>query len=540
MSEHQPNRWDYIIIGAGSAGCVLANRLSADPNCRVLLLEAGQSDRRIASRVPAAIGSAIMSPKMNWQYEGSPDTSRANRSDMWPAGKMLGGGSSLNGMMFVRGHRWDYDHWAQLGNPGWDYQSVLPYFRKLENNERGADAWRGVHGPLSVSNVRVPHPLTEAFVAAMTELGVERNADLNGENQEGVDYCQVTQKRGFRHSTASAYLDTIKRRPNLKITTGTLATHIGFDYKRASWVDYQLGNVGHSATTSRGIVVCAGAIASPCLLQRSGVGDVDHLKTLEIPVVTHRPGVGHNLQEHPGMIVSAHVNQRTLTSDRNPLRAVGHGLNYLVRGRGPLSNPVGHAQAFVRTRENLPAPNIQIIFSPLSYDHHEGGATAYPKPAINLAVGLCRVASRGEIQLSSNDPQEYPSITYALLDEPDDVRQLMEGIRFTRRLYDTQSFGSAFVDERKPGAHVSDDEALEQCIREQSFLMYHPCGTCAMGTGPEAVVDAQLKVHGVQGLWVADASVFPTIPAGNINASSIMVGEKAADLILAQQKKAAA
>jgi choline dehydrogenase len=525
--------WDYIVVGGGAAGCVLANRLSADSRIRVLLLEAGKSDANIASRVPAAIGFAIGSPAKNWNYRSLPDASRGGRSEMWPAGKMLGGGSSLNGMMFVRGNNWDYDHWQSLGNTGWGYDGVLPYFKRLEDNERGADEYRGTGGPVSVSEVRVPDILTDAFISGMQELGVTRNPDLNGANQSGVDYCQVTQRRGFRHSTSKAYLSPIKARKNLTIRMAAEVSRVMFDSEVARGIEYQHNGIMKSATANRGVVICGGAIASPKILLQSGVGDADALKDLGISVVLDIPGVGKNLQEHAGMILSAHVNRRTLTSDRNPFRALMHGMNYVFRGRGPLSNPVGHAQAFIHTREGLSAPNIQVIFSPLSYDHHEGGAIPYPKPAINLAIGLCRIRSRGSIRIQSSDHSAHPVIDYRLLDNDDDVQQLIEGMRFARRLYTTDSFGQYFKDERTPGADVVSDEALEDCVREHSFLMYHPCGTCKMGTDKQAVVDPSLKVHGAERLWVADASVFPTVPAGNINATSIMVGEKAADLILA-------
>ncbi len=450
---------------------------------------------------------------------------------MWPAGRMLGGGTSLNGMMFVRGNNWDYDHWESLGNDGWGYDGVLPYFKRLEDNERGADDYRGVGGPLSVSEVRVPDILTDAFVAGMQELGVTRNPDLNGASQSGVDYCQVTQRRGFRHSTSKAYLTPARNRENLTVRTGAEVTRVVFDGAVANGVEYAFNGSLRKASARRGVVICGGAIASPKLLLQSGIGDSGELRGLGIEVISHVPGVGENLQEHAGMILSAHVNRRTLTSDRNPLRALMHGLNYIFRGRGPLSNPVGHAQAFIHTRDGLPAPNIQIIFSPLSYDHHEGGATPYSKPAINLAVGLCRIQSRGTIRLKSSDFRDYPIIDYRLLDNTDDVNQLVEGIRFARKIYTTESFGRYFRDERLPGADIVSDEALRECVREHSFLMYHPCGTCKMGIDERAVVDPSLKVRGTERLWVADASVFPTVPAGNINATSIMVGEKAADLI---------
>ena len=525
------HHWDYVVAGGGSAGCVVASRLSEDPNVNVLLLDAGRSDKHLFSKVPAAIGFAIGNSKMNWQYTAQPDHSRGNRVEMWPAGRMLGGGSTINGMMFVRGHRWDYDHWKSLGNEGWGFDDVLPYFKRLEDNERGENDFRGVGGPLSVSDVRVKHKLTDAFVDSMVELGVRRNRDLNGKDQDGVDYCQVTQRRGLRHSVASAYLGSATRRKNLSIVLEASVRRVQTQEGRATGLEYEIGGEVRTVSARRGVIVAAGAIGSPKILLQSGVGDSARLDELGISTVAHVPGVGRNLQEHPGVILSAHVTERTLTSDRNPIRALGHGLNYLLRGRGPLSNPVGHAQAFVSTRPDLPAPNIQIIFSPLSYDHHEGGATPYPKPAVNLAVGLCRVASRGEVRLASSDPWDSPVIDYSLLSEPDDVGQLVEGIKFARRIYSTDAFNSYFKDERKPGADIRTDAELEECIRQQSFLMYHPSGTCKMGQDSMAVVDDQLQVHGVRDLWVADASIFPTIPAGNIHATTIMVGEKASDLI---------
>ena len=524
-------QWDYIIVGGGSAGCAVAGRLSEDPATRVLLLDAGRSDAHLFSRVPAAIGFAIENQSMNWNYKAESDASRGNRVDMWPAGRLLGGGSSINGMMYVRGNRRDYDHWESLGNPGWGFDGVLPYFRKLEDNERGANEFRGAGGPVAVSEVRIESELTDAFVEGMVELGVSRADDLNGESQDGVDYCQVTQSRGFRQSTAKAYLSPARNRRNLRVQLGAFVERVKFDGQEAKQVEYSLGGQKATVSATRGIIVSAGAIASPKILLLSGVGDSKILAGLGIETVSDLRGVGNNLQEHPGVILSAHVTKRTLTSDRNPFRALMHGANYLLRGRGPLSNPVGHAHCFIRTRESLAAPNVQIIFSPLSYDHHEGGATPYTKPAINLAVGLCHVHSRGQIRLASREPEKHPVIDYSLLDDDDDVQQLLEGIRFARQLYTTQSFGQYFKDERKPGGEYQTDAALIDCIRRQSFLMYHPSGTCKMGPDKDAVVGANLKVHGVDGLWVADASIFPTIPSGNINASVIMVGEKAADLI---------
>ena len=526
--------WDYILVGGGSAGCPLAYRLSADPAVRVLLLEAGRSDAHPFSRIPAAVGLALGSASMNWGYPSLPDQSRAGRADAWPAGRLLGGGSAINGMMFVRGHCWDYDHWAALGNEGWSFNDVLPYFKRLEDNGRGANRFRGVGGPVSVSDVRIRHPMTDAFVAGMTELGVARNRDLNGASQEGVDYCQANQRRGFRHSTAQAYLSPARTRRNLRVLRGACANRVIFDGATARGVEFTRGGRTCTAHAARGVVLSAGAVASPKILLLSGIGPADSLRGLGIEVVADVPGVGANLQEHPGMILSAHVIGHTLTSDRNPLRALMQGIDLVFRGRGFLTSPVGHAHAFIRTRDGLDAPNVQVIFGPLAYDHHDTGAVRYPHPAVNVAIGLCRVASRGTIRLASPDPAQAPLIDYSLLAHDDDVAQLREGIRFTRKLFRTRAFGAYFRDERLPGAQIDSDEALDRCIREQSFLMYHPCGSCRMGTDDAAVVDPALRVRGVSSLWVADASIFPTIPAGNINATAIMVGEKAADLIAAE------
>ena len=532
MADLEDTEWDYIIVGAGSAGCAVTHRLSADESKRTLLLEAGGPDSHPYSRIPAAVPLAIARPTMNWQYLAEPDPSRANRVDMWPAGKMLGGGSAINGMMFVRGHRADYDHWAKLGNRGWAYRDVLPYFKRMESNQRGPDKWRGHRGPLSVSDDRVSHPLTDAFVVGMTELGIPRCADLNGSDQEGVDYCQVTQKDGWRHSAAQAYLKPIRQRSNLHVETGALVTRIEMSGKRATAVSYRKKGKELRAQASRGIVVCAGALASPKLLMLSGIGDPQRLRDGGVEPVHALPGVGRNLQEHPGVIVCPHVSIPTLTSDMGFLRSVQHGFNFLFKGAGPLTNPVGHAQCLIRTRDSLKLPNVQIIFSPLAFDHHETGATPYKKPAVNLAVGLCRVRSRGQVRLRSSDPEDTPVIDYALLSNKDDLAQLVEGVQKARELYETDAFKEFFVDERKPGAQFRSDSLLEHYVRLNSFLMYHACGTCRMGQGEDAVVDERLRVRGIEGLWVADASIIPTIPAGNINATAIMIGEKASDLIL--------
>jgi len=530
-------RWDYIVVGGGSAGCVLASRLSEDASRRVLLLDAGRNDKHLYTRVPAGQMQAFPRPDMNWLYLSEPDPSRANRVDIWPAGKIIGGGSAINGMMYVRGHRSDYDHWFSLGNAGWSYDDLLPHFRSIESSEVGEAGSRGFDGPLSVSKVRIDNPLNQAFIEAAVQAGIPHNPDLNGDSQEGVGPCQASQKRGWRHSTARAFLAPALARTNLKVLLGAQVSRIIVENGRASGVEYQLDGQARTAHGSRGVVLSAGAIASPKLLMLSGIGPAARLAEHGIRAVLDLPGVGQNLLEHPVVRMSFHVrNATTLTSDLNsPLRSLMHGLDYIFRGRGALATCIGHAQALARTREGLPAPNVQIIFAPLSYDLTAKGPKPYRRPAVGVGIGLCRIQSQGEVRLRSANWQDHPVIDYRLLENPDDVAQLREAMRLTRKIFAAPAFSQFLVDERLPGVALEDDDALEQYIRQNSGLMYHPCGTCKMGHDGMAVVDNRLKVRGLQGLWVADASIFPTIPAGNINATCIMVGEKAATLIASDE-----
>jgi len=522
---------DYIIVGGGSAGCAVANRLSAEPAHDVVLLDAGRSDRHLFVRIPAGMGMIMPREDMVWHHMAEADPTRAGRTEMWPAGKCLGGGSAINGMMFVRGHRRDYDHWAELGNPGWSYDEVLPYFRRLETSDRGPNDYRGGDGPQHVADNRISHPLIDSFMAGAQELGVAYNDDLNGASQEGVGRVQASQRRGMRHSTASAYIWPVKSRRNLDVQLQALVSRVLFDGRRAVGVEYRHKGESRRLLARKGVIISAGAMASPKLLMLSGVGDPDALRAHDIQTVLELPGVGKNLQEHPGASMRMHVNIDTINSDLGPLRSIVHGLNYLLDGSGPLSTPIAHAQAFINTRAGLPAPNIQVIFSVVAHELVEGSARAYPKPAISFAIGLCRVSSRGEIRLRSNSIDAPPIIDYELLSEADDVLQITEGCRFVRELVRTPALSKYVVDEPLPGASVESDAQWQQYLHESSILMYHPCGSCKMGNDEQAVVDHRLRVRGAEALWVADASIIPTIPAGNINASCIMIGEKAADMI---------
>lgn len=524
---------DLIVIGGGSAGCAVAGRL-AEAGKRVVLLEAGKAGGGMASRVPALMGKLVQNPDFDWCYFGEPDPSVGGRPGPWPAGKRLGGGSAINGMMFIRGHRWDYDHWASLGATGWDYQSCLPFFRRLEDNERGRDRWRGTGGPVSVSEVRSRYTITDNWLDAATGAGIQRSTDLNGESAEGADYIQLSQRNG-RRSTTVSYLGGLTNGRKPHVITEAEVVKIEIENGRAIGVTYRRGGKLESLRSTQGVVLSAGALNTPRLLMLSGIGPAQHLQDMGIDVVGDLPGVGGNLQDHVGVHLINAVDMHTLNNDAHGLRAPLQVLRYGLFGTGALTTGIGHAQAFVRGRPGLAAPNLQLAFSAFSFEvTPQGNVLLKPESSVATIVGLMRPSHRGRVSLRAPDPSAPPLIEHELLGGDDDVEQLVEGMAIARRIMRQRPISPHVLAEHRPGPDFESKEALRDYVRLASISMFHPVGTAKIGTAddPEAVLDADLRVRGIEGLWVADASVMPTIPQGNTNATAIMIGDKAADHVL--------
>jgi len=521
--------FDYIIVGAGSAGCVLANRLTENADAHVLLLEAGGPDRKQEIHVPVAFGKLFKTP-LDWAYHTEEQPQMNNRRLYWPRGKMLGGSSSMNAMVYMRGHRSDYDEWRAFGLEGWGYDDVLPYFRKAENQERGASAYHGANGPLCVSDLRSVSPLTRAFVTAGTETGLPINEDFNGAEQEGVGLCQVTQRRGKRHSAAAAYLKPALRRPNLSVFTHAHVTRVLIESARAVGVEFIRDGRKEQARARGEVILSGGAINSPQLLILSGVGPADHLRALGIPVVADLPGVGHNLQDHLFVAVAYEclrpISLAAAESKRNILK-------YLLFRKGPLTSNVAEGAAFVKTDNALPAPDLQFHFGPTYYIEH--GFVQPEGHGFSIGPVLIRPKSRGSICLRSSDPLEPPLIQPNYFEAEADLRTLVAGVKLARRMARAKAFDAYRGDERFPGADAQSDEALTEFVRNTAETLYHPVGTCKMGADETAVVDARLRVRGVENLRVVDASAMPVIVGGNTNAPTIMIAEKGADLIMSER-----
>lgn len=530
---------DIIVVGGGSGGAAMAGRL-ADGGLTVTLVEAGRTDRHYRSRIPALTSAVVQNPEFDWCYQVEPDPTLGGRADIWPAGKLLGGGSALNGMMFIRGHRWDYDEWAREGALGWDYASVLPYFRRMEDNERGADAWRGTGGPIAVSEGRARYPITDAWIAAAQQAGIARSSDLNGEQAEGVDYVQVSQRSGTRCSAARGYLHERKGGNAPHILLEAQVLRIIVEDKRATGIVYLQDGQEKRLAARHGVVLSAGAMNTPRLLMLSGIGPADHLRAMGIDVVCDRAGVGANLQDHVGTHIVNDVDAVTLNSDAKGLRGAWQVMKFALARKGALTTAIGHAQAFVKSRADLPAPNLQISFAAFAFDFDEQGRLMLrPNQSISTLVGLMRPRNRGRITLRSADPLVPPVIAHQQLSSTDDIDQIVEGIGIARDILRQTAMAPFIKGELRPGAAMTDPAQLRDYVRMASIPLYHPVGTAKMGhrDDPMAVVDSDLKLIGVEGLWVADASIMPTLPQGNTNATAIMIGDKGSDHVIRTLRK---
>ncbi|WP_320669228.1 GMC family oxidoreductase [Patulibacter defluvii] len=517
---------DYVIVGAGSAGCVLANRLSEDPSTRVLLLEAGGKDAGPNVRIPAAFANQFHT-KLDWDYSTEPEPGCANRRLYIPRGKMLGGCSSMNAMLYVRGRPLDYDLWEAQGATGWGWDDVRPYFLKSEDNSRGVSEHHGVGGPLKVTDPKDPRPLNQKILDSFAAAGVPRTDDYNGPEQDGATMFQVTQRNGRRWSAADAFLRPAMKRPNLEVVTHAHVQRVELDGTKAVGVRYRdKKGAEHVAHAAREVIVAAGAIGSPQILMLSGIGPAQELQDVGVPVVHDLPGVGRNLQDHPMLTVLWEVSdQQTLYGADKPAKLV----QWLVRRNGPLTSTAAESVAFWRSRPGLPAADIQFHNGALFYEQH--GAVTFDGHAATIVPVLVAPKSRGTITLRSPDPAAAPAILTNSLTEREDIDAMVSAVKFARQVAAGGPFASTIVRELHPGAEVQSDDEIEAAVRERIELIYHPVGTCRIGTDADAVVDPELRVRGIEGLRVADASVFPVIPGGNTNAPTYMVAERAADLV---------
>jgi choline dehydrogenase len=535
---HAEEQFDYIVVGAGSAGCVVAARLSEDPRNRVLLLEAGGSNEHLYLKMPLAFLKAMPDPRFNWTYWTEEEPHLDGRRMPLPRGRVMGGSGSINGMFAMRGHPLDYDQWAQMGARGWSYADVLPYFKKSEDSWRGENDYHGAGGPVAVRPIDSPFLLHEPMMAAAKAAGFDTTDDLAGARPEGFARGEQTvDSRGHRVSAATAYLAPARGRQNLEIRSGALVHRLVFEGKRCVGVEVDLGDGSRVVRAGREVILSGGTYNSPHLLMLSGVGPAPHLKDKGIAVVHDSPGVGRNLQEHPCAMLEFNAAQPvTFLNQLRWDKIALNSLRWALTGKGPMATQVNSCNVVIRTAEHLDRPDLQIMVNPIRFDAQPWfpGIRKVQDHVFWAGIVQLHPESRGWVELKSNDPREVASVTLNILAEEADREQLRRAFRTTRKIYNTPPMADLIASERTPGAQVQSDDELDAFIRATCYVAQHPVGTCAMAMGANSVVDSELKVIGVEGLRIADCSVMPTVPGGNTNLPAIMVGEKAADLIKGQ------
>lgn len=527
--------YDYVIVGAGSAGCVLANRLSAAPSKRVLLLEAGPSDDLLWIKIPAGMTRLFSNSKVNWRYQGAKEPGLNNRVLYCPRGKTLGGSSAINGLVYMRGNAYDYDAWRDDGNEGWGWSDVLPYFKKSERQLRGADQYHGATGELAISDVVNPHIASLTFIESAKTIGIPFNKDFNGAQQYGVGYPQMTVEKGVRQSAATAFLKPVRSRPNLEVQVNAHAEKILFEGKRAVGVRYAIkGQNEKHEVFAKEVILSGGTIASPQLLMLSGVGPEDHLKEHGIEVVHDLPGVGENLHDHAYVHFLNQVTPKfSINHEIQGWRLIPHVLHYVGARKGLLTSAAAQVVCFIKSDPSMVSPDLQIQFRPFSIIVTEDGKIVPEKiPVVTASCSQIRPKSRGRIRLNSSDPYDDPNILMNYLMHEDDCKALIAGIRWMRKIHAAEPLSQHIVKETMPGSHVQTDEQLLDYLRKFGQSMYHPVGSCRMGNDETAVVDSRLRVRGIEGLRVIDASIMPSISSGNTNAPAIMIAEKGADMVL--------